>query len=134
MIQTTLLLIKPNAVKNKHIGDIISIIEKNNFLIKDIKLIQFDEALINTFYQEHLGKAFFNELAKFMQSDITIALKLERENAIVELRKINGSASIANRDPNSIRALYADSITANAVHSSDSENSAKRELEIIFGM
>lgn len=69
-----------------------------------------------------------------MQSDITIALKLERENAIVELRKINGSASIANRDPNSIRALYADSITANAVHSSDSENSAKRELEIIFGM
>lgn len=62
MIQTTLLLIKPNAVKNKHIGDIISIIEKNNFLIKDIKLIQFDEALINTFYQEHLGKPFLMNL------------------------------------------------------------------------
>ncbi|MFA7057444.1 MAG: nucleoside-diphosphate kinase [Candidatus Cloacimonadales bacterium] len=133
MIQTTLLLIKPNAVKNKNIGDIISIIEKDNFLIKDIKLIQFDEALINIFYQDHLGKPFFNELTKFMQSDITIAFKLERENAIAELRKVNGDANPINRDPSSIRALYADSVTANAVHSSDSESNAKRELAIIFG-
>lgn len=133
MIESTLLLIKPNAVKNKNIGEIISIIEKDNFIIKDIKFFHFDEKLIDQFYQDHIGKSFFANLKDFMLSDITIALKLERENAIVRLRQINGDAKPAKREPGTIRALYADSITANAVHSSDSEANAKRELGIIFG-
>ena len=62
MIQTTLLLIKPNAVKNKNIGEIIAIIEKDNFLIQAIKFFKFDDALINNFYHEHKEKPFFNEL------------------------------------------------------------------------
>ena len=133
MIESTLLLIKPNAVKNKNIGEIISIMEKDNFIIKDIKYFRFDEKLIYEFYQEHQGKSFFVHLKEFMTSDITIALKLERENAIMRLRQINGDTNPAKREPGTVRALYANSITANAVHSSDSEASAKRELALIFG-
>lgn len=133
MEEFTLLLIKPNAVKNKNIGDIISIIEKDNFTIKNIKYFRFDEELINTFYKDHIGKSFFANLTKFMLSDVTIALKLERENAIDRLREINGDANPDKREAGTIRALYADSITANAVHSSDSQENAKRELAIIFG-
>jgi nucleoside-diphosphate kinase len=133
MLQTTLLLIKANAVQNKNIGEIISIIEKDNFLIKEIKSLRFDENLITEFYQEHLGKAFFADLQTFMMSDLTIALKLERDNAINRLRQINGDANPAKREAGTIRELFADTMTANAVHSSDSEENAKRELEIIFG-
>jgi nucleoside-diphosphate kinase len=133
MPETTLLLIKPNAVKNKNIGEIISIIEKDNFQIKDIKYFHFDENLLNEFYKEHIGKSFFVNLKAFMISDITIALKLERENAINRLRQLNGDTDPAKRETGTIRSLYADTITANAVHSSDSEENAKRELGIIFG-
>ncbi len=133
MMQTTLLLIKPNAVKNKNIGEIISIIEKDNFIIKDIRYFHFDENLINEFYHEHIGKPFFANLKTFMLSGITIAFKLERENAISRLRQINGDTDPSKREAGTIRDLYADSITANAVHSSDSEANAIRELGIIFG-
>ncbi len=133
MPETTLLLIKPNAVKNKNIGEIISIIEKDNFQIKDIKYFHFDENLLNEFYKEHIGKSYFVNLKAFMISDITIALKLERENAINRLRQLNGDTDPAKRETGTIRSLYADTITANAVHSSDSEENAKRELGIIFG-
>lgn len=133
MIQTTLLLIKPNAVKNKNIGEIIAIIEKDNFLIQAIKFFKFDDALINNFYHEHKEKPFFNELKEFMLSGYTVALKLERENAIVRLRELNGDIQPEKRKPGTIRALFAESVTANAVHSSDSEENARREVKLIFG-
>ncbi len=133
MIESTLLLIKPNAVKNKNIGEIISIIEKDNFLIKDIKYFRFTEDLISIFYKDHIGKSFFDNLKKFMLSDVTIALHLQRDNAIERLRQINGDTDPETRETGTIRSLYADTITANAVHSSDSPQNAKRELEIIFG-
>lgn len=133
MIQTTLLLIKPNAVKNKNIGEIITIIEKDNFLIKDIRFLKFDDALIKSFYQEHREKSFFKELTEFMLSGYTIAIKLERENAIARLRELNGDIQPEKRKSGTIRALFADSVTANAVHSSDSEENARREVKLIFG-
>lgn len=133
MVESTLLLIKPNAVENKNIGEIITIIEKDGFEIKDIKYFHFDDDLINSFYQDHIGKAFFPNLKKFMASNITIALKLQREDAINRLRQINGDTDPDKREPGSIRSLYADSITANAVHSSDSPENAQRELNLIFG-
>ncbi len=133
MLEQTLLLIKPNAVKNKNVGEIISIIEKDNFLIKDLKYFTFDEELINDFYKDHIGKTFFTNLKNFMESGVTIAVKLEREDAIKRLRQINGDTDPAKREAGTIRALYADTMTANAVHSSDSPENAKRELAIIFG-
>jgi nucleoside-diphosphate kinase len=133
MIESTLLLIKPNAVKNKNIGEIISIIEKDNFTIKNIKYFRFDDKLIDEFYRDHIGKSFFANLKEFMLSNVTIALKLERENAILRLRQINGDTDPSKQEPGTVRALYADTITANAVHSSDSTDNAKRELAIIFG-
>jgi len=133
MIESTLLLIKPDAVKNRKIGNIISIIEKNDFVIKDIKYFRFDEKLIDIFYKDHIGKSFFHKLKTFMLSGDTVALKLEGDNAIERLRQVNGDANPNKRKSGTIRALYAESITANAVHSSDSKTNAKRELEIIFG-
>lgn len=134
MVQTTLLLIKPNAVQNKNIGEIITIIEKDNFLIKDIKFLKFDDALIDSFYQEHREKPFFNELKEFMLSGYTVVIKLERENAIARLRELNGSITEPEKsEPGTIRALFADNVTANAVHSSDSEKNARREVALIFG-
>lgn len=133
MIQTTLLLIKPNAVKNKNIGEIITIIEKDNFMIKDIRFLKFDDALIKSFYQEHREKSFFKELTEFMLSGYTVAIKLERENAITRLRELNGDIQPEKRKSGTIRALFADSVTANAVHSSDSEENARREVKLIFG-
>ncbi len=133
MLESTLLLIKPNAVKNKNIGEIISIIEKDHFIIKDIKFFTFNNEGINKFYQDHIGKSFFENLKKFMMSGPTIALKLERQDAIKRLRFLNGDTDPAKREAGTIRALYADTITANAVHSSDSPDNAKRELSIIFG-
>lgn len=133
MIQTTLLLIKPNAVKNKNIGEIITIIEKDNFLIKDIRFLKFDDALIKSFYQEHREKSFFKELTEFMLSGYTVAIKLERENAITRLRELNGDIQPEKRKSGTTRALFADSVTANAVHSSDSEENARREVKLIFG-
>lgn len=132
MLETTLLLIKPNAVQNKNVGEIISIIEKDNFIIKDIKCFSFDDDLISTFYNEHIGKSFFPDLKNFMLSGITIALKLERENAIMRLRQLNGDTDPTKREAGTIRALYANTVTANAVHSSDSPANAQRELAIIF--
>lgn len=133
MKESTLLLIKPNAVKNKNIGEIISIIEKDEFLIKDMKFFRFTDDLISIFYKDHIGKSFFPNLKEFMTSGPTIALHLQRDNAIARLRQINGDTDPKLREAGSIRSLYADTITANAVHSSDSPQNAKRELEIIFG-
>jgi nucleoside-diphosphate kinase len=132
MLESTLLLIKANAVKHKHVGEIISIIEKDGFTIQDIKIFTFDQELIKNFYKDHLGKAFFPNLQEFMMSGPTIALKLQRDQAIMRLRQLNGDADPDKREAGTIRALYADTITANAVHSSDSQANAIRELAIIF--
>lgn len=133
MTQKTLLLIKPNAVQAQHIGHIISIVEEHGFLLMDVKVLKFCNGLAEEFYIAHKGKEFYQRLLEFMCSGETVALLLKRTNAIEKLRELVGSADPAERAPNTIRHLYANGVTENAVHASDSEEAAKREIELIFG-
>lgn len=133
MIEQTLLLIKPNAVRDGHIGDIISVIEHDGFTIKKMKKMCFDGTLAAKFYQEHIGKGFYDRLLNFMCSGDSVALLLEKEDAIARLRELMGDVAPEKRKPGTIRALYGADVTENAVHGSDSPESAVREIGIVFG-
>ena len=132
MKEKSLLLIKPDAVRNKHIGHIITILEENDFHFCALKLFRFDRELAENFYAEHRGKDFYENLLNFMMSDFTVAIIVQKENAVQELRDLIGDVNPAIRKPRTIRYLYAEGITENAVHASDSVISAKREIGIIF--
>ena len=132
MKEKSLLLIKPDAVRNKHIGHIITILEENDFHFCALKLFRFDRELAENFYAEHRGKDFYENLLNFMMSDFTVAIIVQKENAVQQLRDLIGDVNPAIRKPGTIRYLYAEGITTNAVHASDSVISAKREIGIIF--
>ena len=132
MIEKTLLLIKPNAVEKRHIGHILTHIEENGFIIENIKVFRFSDELAAQFYIEHWGKDFYQHLIDFMTSDKTVAVVLRKENAVNDLRELIGDTDPHKRRPNTIRSLYAEGVTENAVHASDSLAHAERELSLIF--
>ncbi len=132
MNQQTLLLIKPNACKKNVIGRILDIAECNQFKIKQLKMFQMDHDLADRFYEMHIGKDFYQGLKDFMTSDVTVGVILEKDNAIDELRLLVGNTDPVKANPGTIRHMYGESITINAVHASDSEENAKREINIIF--
>jgi len=132
MLQETLLLIKPNATKKNKIGEILRMIEANGFVIEKLKMFRMDKDLADEFYQEHLGKNFYEELSGFMRSGKIVGVVLSREEAIVKLRELVGHTDYTKANLGTIRSLYGDSMTENAVHASDSEVSAKREISLIF--
>jgi nucleoside-diphosphate kinase len=132
MTEQTLLLIKPNAVQKGHIGEIITIIEKHQFEILKIKSFRFDLPLAHKFYEEHAGKEFFHRLIDFMTSDMTVGVLLEKPHAVDMLRDLVGVTNPETRRPGTIRYMYADSVTRNAVHASDSHDHALREIALIF--
>ncbi len=133
MKQRSLLLIKPNAVRHGHIGHIISLIENGGYHLAALKLFRFDKELASKFYAEHVGKGFFEKLVEFMMSDDTVAIVVEKENAIQDLRDLIGAVEPEKRKPGTIRFLYGEGVTENGVHASDSEPSAIREIEVVFG-
>jgi len=91
-----------------------------------------DSELANTFYAEHIGKSFFPQLKSFMLSGKIVGAILSREDAIVKLRELVGNTNFEKAAPGTIRFLFADSFTENAVHASDSPESAERETGLIF--
>ncbi|MDP2173206.1 MAG: nucleoside-diphosphate kinase [Candidatus Cloacimonadaceae bacterium] len=133
MTEQSLLLIKPNAVVHRHVGHVISIIEEHGFVITNIKVIRFTRNLAERFYEMHRGKEFFERLVSFMCSADTVAVLLEKRNAVEELRELIGEVDPEKRKPGSIRHLYAEGITENAVHASDTIAHAIREIKIVFG-
>ena len=128
----TLSIIKPNAVRNKKIGKIISIFEKSNLTIKKAKLTTLDKIEAESFYKEHADKPFFDELIGFMTSGPIMVLILEGANAVEENRRLMGATDPAQAKEGTIRSLYADSMTENAVHGSDSQKSAHSEIAFFF--
>ena len=130
--ELTLSIIKPNAVRNKKIGNIVSIFENSNLTLKRAKLITLAKQEAETFYNEHKDKPFFNELIEFMTSGPIMALVLEGPNAIEENRRLMGATNPAEATEGTIRSLFADSMTENAVHGSDSRESAKTEIAFFF--
>ena len=131
-IERTLSIIKPDAVGKNVIGKIISRFEDNNLYLVAGKLVHLSDEMASGFYAEHEGKPFFNDLKKFMTSGPVFVQVLEGENAVQKNRDLMGSTNPKEAAPGTIRADFANSIDANAVHGSDSVESAKREIEYFF--
>jgi|TARA_B100001741_G_C16534101_1_gene590997 nucleoside-diphosphate kinase len=131
--QRTLSIIKPNAVKKNKIGLIIALLEEAKLKVVEVKMITLSVEKAESFYSEHKGKPFFNELIAFMTSGPLVIMALEGEDAINTNRKIMGATNPAEALEGTIRAKYGDGMTENAVHGSDGLESASRELKFFFG-
>ncbi|QLB20436.1 nucleoside-diphosphate kinase [Vespertiliibacter pulmonis] len=132
MLQQTLSIIKPDATKRHLIGEILSILEQNNFVIKALKMVHLTKEQAEGFYAEHQGKAFFESLVEFMISGPIVVIVIEGENAITRYRDLMGATDPEKRQKDTIRARYSLSYRENTVHGSDSEISAKREIAYFF--
>ena len=132
-METTLALIKPDAVQRNIIGQIITMIENDGFLIKKMKLMKMSDELAKKFYSVHEGKEFFSKLIKYMTSGAIVALVLVKEDAISSYRKLIGSTDPETAEENTIRKLFAIDKSFNSVHGSDSIENAQSEISIIFG-
>ena len=128
----TFTMIKPCAVRNQHIGSILKMISERGFRIKAMKLTRMTRENAEAFYGIHAGKPFYEGLVAFMSSGPIVAALLEKENAVEDYRELIGATNPANAAPGTIRALYAESFTANAVHGSDSDENALVEGSFFF--
>jgi len=132
-LEQTLSIIKPDAVSKGHVDEICRRLEESGLSIVDKQSLHLDEQKAEGFYAEHKGKPFFEDLIKFMTSGPIQVQILEGENAILRYREVMGSTNPQEAAPGTLRADFADSIDANAVHGSDSPESAKREISYFFG-
>ena len=131
-IERTLSIIKPDAVGKNIIGKIISRFEDNGLCVVAGKLIHLNDEMASGFYAEHHGKPFFDALKSFMTSGPVFVQVLQGEDAIHKNRELMGATNPQEASAGTIRADFAQSIDANAVHGSDSAESAKREIEYFF--
>ena len=131
--ERTLWIIKPDAVAKGHVEEICRRLKDAGLSITEKKSIHLDDALAEGFYIEHKGKPFFEDLIKFMTSGPIQVQVLEGDNAIINYREVMGSTNPKEAAPGTLRADFAESIDANAVHGSDSPESAKREIDYFFG-
>lgn len=130
--ERTLSIIKPDAVAKNVIGEIVSRFEKAGLQIVAQKMLQLDDKLAGGFYAEHEGRPFYNDLVAFMTSGPVVVQVLEGDNAIALNRELMGATNPKDAAPGTIRADFANSIDANAVHGSDSPESAAREVSYFF--
>ena len=131
-VERTLSIIKPDAVGKNVIGEIIARFEKAGLKVVAAKMLQLTNEKAGGFYAEHQGKGFFDDLMTFMTSGPVIVQVLEGENAIELNRKLMGATNPKDAEPGTIRADFAETIDANAVHGSDSPESAAREVAYFF--
>ena len=131
-MERTLVLIKPDAMERKLMGQIISIYEEKGLHISALKILKPSIELAKEHYEEHKDKSFFNDLINYITSSEVCALVIEGENVITIVRKVNGVTDPLNADMGSIRGRFGLSKSENTVHSSDSVESAEREIKIWF--
>ena len=131
-MQQTLSIIKPDAVKKGVIGKIIDRFESNGLRIAAMKKLQLSRSDAEQFYAVHKERPFFNDLVEFMISGPVVVMVLEGEDAVAKNRKLMGATNPKEAEPGTIRADFADSIDANAVHGSDSLENAKIEINFFF--
>lgn len=131
-IERTLSIVKPDAVANNHIGDIIARFEKNGLQIIAAKMLTLSNEKAAGFYAEHEGRPFYPALIEFMTSGPVVVQVLEGENAILKNRELMGATNPAEADAGTLRADFAESMGRNAVHGSDSPASAEREVGYFF--
>jgi nucleoside-diphosphate kinase len=133
MLERTLVMVKPDAVHGGHVGDVIGRFEAAGLTIRALKMIHLDRQEAEGFYQVHRGKPFFSGLTQFMSSGPIVAVVLEAPGAIALVRRLMGATDPAKADPGTIRKDFASGIEQNAVHGSDSPESAAYEIPYFFG-
>lgn len=131
-MEQTLSIIKPDAVAKGVIGKIMDRFESNGLRIAAAKKIQLSKADAEAFYAVHAERPFFGDLVEFMISGPVVVMVLEGENAMSKNRELMGATNPQEAEPGTIRADFADSIDANAVHGSDSIENAKNEIKFFF--
>ena len=131
-VERTLSIIKPDAVAGNHIGDIYSRFEKAGLKVVAAKMLHLDNEKAGGFYAEHKERPFYNDLVSFMTSGPVVVSVLEGENAVANHREIMGATNPKEAAAGTIRADFADSIDANAVHGSDSLENAAIEIAYFF--
>jgi nucleoside-diphosphate kinase len=125
-------MIKPDAVKNNHIGAILQKINEAGFRIVAMKYTQLSAETAGLFYDVHRERGFFGDLVSFMSSGPIVAAILEKDNAVADFRELIGATDPSKAAPGTIRNLFAKSIDANAVHGSDSDENAAIEGNFFF--
>ena len=130
--QRTLSIIKPDATSKNIIGKIIDRFEENDLKVVAGKLIHMNETKAAGFYAEHEGRPFFSNFVEYMTSAPVFVQVLEGDNAVLKNRELMGATNPSDADPGTIRADFAETIDANAVHGSDSTESAAREISYFF--
>ncbi|EAH6693764.1 nucleoside-diphosphate kinase [Campylobacter coli] len=131
-MEKTLSIIKPDAVKKGVIGKILDRFESNGLRIAAMKKVQLSKEQAETFYAVHKERPFFKDLVEFMISGPVVVSVLEGEGAVLKNRDLMGATNPKEAQPGTIRADFAESIDANAVHGSDSLENAKIEIEFFF--
>ena len=130
--EQTLSIIKPDAVERNLSEEIKQEFKKNNFIIKEEKKIKLEKQEAEKFYNVHQTKPFYNDLCAYLSSGPIIVMILEKENAILENRKLMGATDPSKAEEGTIRKKYGLSIDKNSVHGSDSSENAKIEIEFFF--
>ena len=126
-------MIKPEAVGSGRQGEIIDLLIKNRFRIARMRQFRFDAAQARAFYAAHDGKHFFAGLVAYITSGEVVGIELEKEGAVELLRELVGATDPAKARPGTVRYMYGTDLQRNAVHASDSRESAEKELAIVFG-
>ena len=128
----TFSMIKPDSVQDQHIGEIITMIEQAGFGIKAIKVAQLTPERAGVFYAEHKERPFYTRLCQDISAGPVIAMALEKEHAVVDFRTLIGATNPEEAAAGTIRKKFGKSLDSNAVHGSDANESAARELAFFF--
>ncbi len=131
-MQTTLILLKPDSIATRKVGEVVRRFEEDGFKIRGIKMFQLSKELLEEHYAHLLEKPFFPEVAEFMQSTPIVALALEGENAVERVRNLIGPTDSKKADKGTIRGDFGVDVMVNIVHASDSEENAQIELKRFF--
>ena len=133
-LERTLFIVKPDAVERNLVGRILAHVEDKGFRLIEARLARMTREEAQTFYAEHQGKSFFNDLVEYMTSGKVMLACLEREGGVAMLREVVGETDPAQAAPGTVRKLYGQSKQMNSVHASDSLASAEREVKLFFGV
>ena len=131
--QRSFVMVKPDGVRRRLVGEVLRRLEAKGYDLKEMKLFAIDRDLATRHYEEHIDKPFFSELVSFITSGPVVAMVVEGPDAVRGCRQVMGATNPLDAAPGSIRGDYATAITENIVHGSDSEASARREIELFFG-
>ncbi len=131
-IEKTLGIIKPDAVRNNYVGKILAAATDAGFRVAALSMKGMSLATAKAFYDIHEGKPFFEDLIAFMTEGPCVVMVLEKEGAVAGWRELMGATNPAEAAEGTLRKIFAESFTRNAVHGSDSPENAKREIEFFF--